>query len=265
MCDLSADGYPEQVTFRRYVALGDSFTEGLGDHDASLPNAVRGWADRVAEVLAHDDFTYANLAIRGRKLLPILAEQVEPALAMKPDLVSIYAGANDVLRPRINIDGLVAAYDVAIGRLVDAGAHAVIFTAYDPGGSQVFGALRGRFAIYNELVRQVAERHGATLVDFWRLRDYRDDRLWDVDRMHLSSAGHQRMAIAVLDALGVRHDLAPLELGDRLVLSVKERRTANVEWATSHAGPWVKRRLTGASSGDDISPRWPTPTPIVRR
>ncbi|MEJ7634581.1 SGNH/GDSL hydrolase family protein [Aeromicrobium sp.] len=250
------------MPFHRYVALGDSFTEGVGDPDPSLPNGVRGWADRVAAVLANDDFTYANLAIRGRQLLPILTTQVEPALEMKPDLVSIYAGANDVLRPRIDIDRLVSAYDVALGRLADAGAHLLVFTAYDPGGSPVFGALRGRFAIYNELVRQVAERHGATLVDFWRLHDYRDDRLWDVDRMHMSSAGHQRMAIAVLDALGVSHDLALSELEDRPVLNAKERRAAHVDWARAHAAPWVKRRLTGVSSGDDLSPRWPTLTPV---
>jgi lysophospholipase L1-like esterase len=252
------------VPFHRYVALGDSFTEGVGDPDASLPNGVRGWADRVAGALAGDDFTYANLAIRGRKLLPILAEQIEPALEMKPDLVSIYAGANDVLRPRVDIDRLVEAYDVALGRLVDAGAHVLTFTAYDPGGSPVFGALRGRFAIYNELVRQVAERHGATLVDFWRLRDYRDDRFWDVDRMHMSSVGHQRMAIAVLDALGVQHDLTMPDLPPRPVLTAKERRAANLEWAKAHAAPWVKRRIQGVSSGDNLSPRWPALAPVAR-
>jgi lysophospholipase L1-like esterase len=251
------------VTFHRYVALGDSFTEGVGDHDPSRPNGVRGWADRVAEVLGRDeDFRYANLAIRGRKLLPILAEQVDPAIEMQPDLVSIYAGANDVLRPRIDVDRLVAAYDEALGRLAGSGAHLVLFTAYDPGGAPVFGALRGRFAIYNELVRELADRHGATLVDFWRLRDYRDDRLWDVDRMHMSSAGHQRMAAAVLDALGVQHDLAPPDLGDRLVLTPRERRAANLQWATAHAAPWVKRRLTGTSSGDALSPRRPVLAPV---
>lgn len=246
------------MTFHRYVALGDSFTEGVGDHDDTRPNGVRGWADRVAEVLANEDFAYANLAIRGRQLMPILAEQVEPALAMKPDLVSIYAGANDVLRPRIDIDRLVGAYDLAIARLVGSGAHVVMFTAYDPGGSPVFGALRGRFAIYNELVRQVADRYGVTLVDFWRLRDYRDDRLWDVDRMHMSAPGHHRMAIAVLDALGVEHALTAYDLGPAPIQTAKERRAAHLEWAKAHAAPWVTRRLTGRSSGDSLSPRWPT-------
>lgn len=254
------------MSFHRFVALGDSFTEGVGDVDASRPNGVRGWADRVAEQLAADagdGFTYANLAIRGRKLLPIVAEQVEPAVAMRPDLVSIYAGANDVLRPRIDIDALMRVYDDAVARLVSGGAHVVLFSAYDPGGSPVFGALRGRFAIYNELVREIAETHGATLVDFWRLRDYRDDRLWDVDRMHMSAAGHQRMAIAVLDALGVRHDLQPLPLAERPVLSSAQRRAAHLEWARAHAAPWVRRRLTGTSSGDLLDPRWPTPAPVT--
>jgi lysophospholipase L1-like esterase len=251
------------VTYHRYVALGDSFTEGVGDPDTTRPNGVRGWADRVAAQLAGDDFAYANLAIRGRKLLPIVAEQIEPAIEMAPDLVSIYAGANDVLRPRVDVDRLVEAYDAAIARLTAAGAHVVMFTAYDPGGAPVFGALRGRFAIYNELVREVADRHDATLVDFWRLRDYRDDRLWDVDRMHMSSAGHQRMAIAVLDALGVEHDLQPLALEERPVLSAADRRAANLDWARTHAGPWVKRRLTGTSSGDGLAPRWPALAPVA--
>lgn len=251
------------MTFQRFVALGDSFTEGVGDPDDMLPNGVRGWADRVAEAMADDDFAYANLAIRGRKMLGILDEQVTPALELKPDLVSIYGGANDILRPRINIDALVAEYDVAMGRIVDAGAHVVTFTAFDPVGSSVFGALRGRFAVYNELVRQVAEKHGATLVDFWRLKDYRDDRLWDVDRMHMSSAGHQRMAIAVLDALGIAHDLQPIDLGERVELSSKQRRSANADWAKSYVAPWVKRRVTGKSSGDSLSPRWPSLTSIA--
>ena len=246
------------VSFRRYVALGDSFTEGVGDHDATLPNGVRGWADRVAAVLASraPDFEYANLAIRGRKLRPILAEQLEPALAMEPDLVTLYAGANDVMRPRIDVDGLVADYDAAVARLVASGARVVLFTAYDPGSHPIFGALRGRFAIYNELVREVAERHATALVDFWRLRDYRDDRMWDDDRMHMSSAGHQRMAMAVLDTLGIEHGLQMLPFAERVALS-------NLTWARTHAAPWIKRRLTGTSSGDSLDPRWPTLAPVT--
>jgi lysophospholipase L1-like esterase len=252
------------VTFSRFVALGDSFTEGVGDVDPDRPNGVRGWADRVAEVLATgtDDFGYANLAIRGRKLRPILAEQLGPAIALEPDLVTLYAGANDIMRPSVDVDGLMVDYDVAVGRLAATGARVVLFTAFDPGGFPVFGTMRGRFAVYNELVREIAERHGTTLVDYWRMREYRDPGMWAEDRMHMSSAGHQRMAMAVLDAIGVDHDLVELDLPPAPLLTKSERRAAHLDWAKAHAAPWVKRRLTGKSSGDALDPRYPTLGPV---
>jgi lysophospholipase L1-like esterase len=251
-------------TWHRYVAIGDSFTEGVGDPDPARPNGLRGWADRVAEVLAgtSDDFGYANLAIRGRKLRGVLEEQMEPALALGPDLVTSYAGANDILRPRVDIDGLATAYDEAVGRLVGSGATVVLFTAFDPGGSAIYRPMRGRFALYTEAVREIADRHQTLLVDFWRMREYRDFGYWDTDRMHLGPAGHQRMAMAVLDTLGVTHSLDALPPTAHHELSGRELRAKNIEWARTHAAPWVHRRLTGRSSGDSISPRRPALAPI---
>ena len=248
------------MTFQRYVAIGDSFTEGVGDPDPTRPNGLRGWADRVAEVLARQDpgFGYANLAIRGRKLPGILEEQLEPALALQPDLVTVYAGANDILRPKVDIDALAERYDVALGRLAGTGARLLVFTAFDPGGSAIYRPLRGRFALYNEFVRDSAARHGASIVDFWRLRDYRDWRYWDPDRMHMGPAGHQRMATEVLDVLGIEHDLRPLPLVDRPTPTRSEQRHENLTWAREMAIPWVHRRLTGRSSGDGLDPRYPT-------
>ena len=252
------------MNFTRYVAIGDSFTEGVGDPDESRPNGWRGWADRVAEVLAERDpaFRYANLAIRGRKLRGVLEEQLEPALALAPDLATSYAGANDILRPRVDIDANSAAYDEAVGRLAATGATVVLFTAFDPGGSAIYRPLRGRFALYTEAVREIAERHGTRLVDFWRMREYRDFGYWDTDRMHLGPAGHQRMAMAVLDALEVPHSLEALPPTVPPELTGREMRAKNVEWVRTHAGPWVHRRVTGRSSGDGISPKRPGLTPI---
>jgi len=248
--------------YRRFVALGDSFTEGVGDPDPQRPNGVRGWADRVAEALAASapDLGYANLAIRGRKLLPVLAEQLEPALALQPDLVTIYAGANDILRPSVDLDALAAAYDDGLAALTATGARVLVWTAFDPGGSATYRLLRGRFALYSEFVRESADRHGATVVDFWRLREYRDWGLWDDDRMHMGPAGHQRMAIEVLDTLGVPHDLEPLDPTERPVLGRRDALRGNAEWIRTSAAPWVHRRLTGRSSGDGLSPRFATLT-----
>ena len=198
----------------------------------------------------------------------ILDEQLEPALALQPDLVTIYAGANDILRPRVDIDALVAAYDAALGRLAaHRRAASWCSTAFDPGGSAIYRPLRGRFALYNELVREIADRHGAAVVDFWRLREYRDWRLLgrrpdahgpgrppaDGDR----GARHPRRRRT--PSSRCRSDAAP-------ELTGAEQLREDLAWARELAGPWVHRRLTGRSSGDAISPeatrRWP---PIVYR
>ncbi len=247
------------MSYARYVALGDSFTEGVGDPDPTRPNGVRGWADRFAAALDRAQgggLSYANLAIRGRKLRPILAEQLDAALALKPDLVTIYAGANDIMRPKVDLDGILADYDEAVRRLVDSGAHVVMFTSADPGDTRIYALVRRRFERYCARVRQIAARHGATLVDYWHIADYRDPRMWDTDRMHMSAAGHQRMAIAVLDALGVAHDLRPLPLDPLPARTVRQRIADNARWTVAYLGPWIKRRVTGRSSGDGLAPRF---------
>ena len=102
--------------FSSLVSIGDSFTEGVGDE---LPDGrVRGWADLVALGLAQastEPFGYANLAIRGRLLEPIVTEQLDAAIALAPSLISINGGGNDMLRPQFTIaavaERLLAAVD----------------------------------------------------------------------------------------------------------------------------------------------------------
>ena len=249
---------------KRLVVMGDSFTEGVGDDDPAAPNGVRGWADRVAEQLAAREpgFRYANLAVRGKLLPQVLGEQLEPGLALEPDLVSLYAGGNDLMRPKVDIDALAERYDDALTRLAATGARLVVFTAFDPGGSAIYRPLRGRFALYNEFVRDSARRLGADVVDFWRLREYRDLRYWDADRMHMGPAGHQRMALEVLETLGVPHRLEALPLVDAAPLTRAEQRRENLDWMRTMAIPWVHRRLTGRSSGDGVDPKRSTLLPI---
>jgi lysophospholipase L1-like esterase len=249
---------------KRLVSLGDSFTEGVGDDDPAAPNGVRGWADRVAEQLAarEPDFRYANLAIRGKLLGQVLAEQLEPALAMAPDLVTLYAGGNDLMRPKVDIDGLMAGYETAVGGWRAPGARLVLFTGVDGVEDALFRKIRGRVAIYNEHVRGIAARHGALLVDMWAMRQLRDRRLWAPDRLHLNPLGHAEVAIAALAVLGVDHPLAATELGPRDVLSPAQRRAQNLRWAQEHALPWVRRRLRGESSGDTLTAKRPALAPV---
>jgi lysophospholipase L1-like esterase len=252
----------------RYVAIGDSFTEGIGDPEPAVPGGHRGWADRVAEVLSEtaaggpEGFAYANLAIRGRLLDQILAEQLEAAMELRPDLITISAGGNDVIRPRSDPDDITARYETALRRLVSGGATVVVFTGPDPGRTPVLGRVRGKAAVYNENVRALASRYGARVADLWALDVLRDPRMWAPDRLHFSPIGHHTIARLVLDVLEVPNELEPFR--PELLPRTGWRRATreNIDWAREYFVPWIGRRLTGRSSGDGIQPKRPVPRAV---
>lgn len=238
----------------RYVALGDSFTEGIGDPHPASANGLRGWADMVAAALAdhNSDFRYANLAVRGRTMDDVLDNQLEAALALQPDFVTIYAGLNDLLKIRTDIDAMMARYGDALARLQRVGARVLTFTAADIGSIPVFRRLRGRAAIYNELLREIVDELGLDLVDFWRMTEFRDQRLWDGDRIHLSPIGHLRIAMRVLDELAVPHPLTyPADVEFSNVRSLR----SDLHWAAMFAAPWVLRRVRRLTPGAGIEPK----------
>ena len=251
--------------FHRYVALGDSFTEGIGDPDPNAPGGHRGWADRVAEVLARgtDDFAYANLAVRGKLIRQIADDQVAPAIALSPDLITVSAGGNDVIRPGTDPDEIGELFDEVIARLSVTGATIVVFTGVDVGFSGVFRALRGKVAIYNENVRKVAEKHGCLVADQWALTEVQDERMWSPDRLHLNPLGHHTVARMVLETLGVHHDLQPMEPEPLPERTWRQARAQDLSWAREYFVPWIVRRIKGVSSGDNLPPKRPVPAPVT--
>ncbi|MBC7724503.1 MAG: SGNH/GDSL hydrolase family protein [Burkholderiaceae bacterium] len=244
----------------RYVALGDSFTEGIGDPEPRSMGGNRGWADRVAEVLATktDDFAYANLAIRGRLLQQILDEQVEPALELRPDLVTISAGGNDLIRPNTDPDDIASRLDCGIGSLRSQGATVVVFTGPDIGGTPVLNRSRGKVAIFNENLRAISVRHDAIVADMWAMTELADPRMWAPDRLHFSPIGHNTIARMVLDSLGVVNGLEPYAPEHLPHRPWRQARVEDFGWAREYLVPWVLRRVRHQSSGDNISAKRPT-------
>ena len=250
-----------------FVALGDSFTEGVGDRDPRLPNGVRGWADRVAEKLAKADpgWKYANLAIRSKRLRHIVSEQLEPALRMRPTQVTLYAGGNDILDLKTDMAALMADYEKLVARLTDTGAILVLFTGFDVRVSPLLEPLKKRNTFYNQQVRAIAEKHGAVLVDYWCLDAFHDRRMWDSDRLHMSKAGHKYLAGQVLDHLGVPHKITPKDWAPPPRLNLREWERRQRRWVHDWVLPLFGRKLRGVTLGDKLSPRWPEPVKVPRK
>ncbi len=294
----AADRFPApDFAPQRFVAIGDSFTEGVGDELAD--GSVRGWADLFAAVLsrswatdagpetaAGDDHIggaegnhrgrgaggtrsaalstgYANLAVRGKLLGQIIDDQLDPALALRPDLVTFAGGGNDILRPRANLSALLRLVDLAVARLVDSGSTVVMFTGPDPCDQLPLGQrIRANGSRLADGARTVAGRRGAALVDLWAVTELREPRFWAADRLHLNAAGHREAAGRVLDELGLARpdgwatgrDGGPVDYGRGF--------RDHLGFYREHVGPWVRRRLTGRSSGDQRPPKRPELRPV---
>jgi lysophospholipase L1-like esterase len=257
--------------FASYVAIGDSFTEGL--NDPAPGGGFRGWADRLAGMLAvrYPGLRYASLAVRGKLLRQIVRDQVPAAVALLAEhdaqtpsagLVSIAGGGNDILRPGGDPDTLAELLDSAVARLRQGGSRVLMFTGFDPVAFPVLRLLRGRIAAYNMHLRAIADNQGCDLVDLWSMRFLRDPAAWSTDRLHLTAESHRRVALRAADVLGLPVDEDwRLPVRDQRATWLTSRRD-DARWAREFLLPWVNRRLHGTSSGDGRLAKRPALEPV---
>lgn len=243
----------------KFAVIGDSFAEGLGDEWPD--GSPRGWADLVAGGLAatsDHQVDYANLAVRGKLLAPILDDQLPAALALGPDLLSVSGGNNDILRPRVSIAANAGRIAAGLDAAVRTGTDVLFVTVADMTRHLPLGRLvRRRGDEYADHIRSWADRPNVTVVDNWTDPVFHDSALWAPDRLHLNTLGHRRVAANVLTALG-----ATAPTWDEVVRPAA--RASTLEHLRVHVLPWVGRRLTGRSSGDGRGPKSATLGPVRR-
>lgn len=252
--------------FARYVALGDSSTEGLDDPDGR--GHYRGWADRLAAHVARtqESLLYANLAVRGRTTREILERQLAPALAMRPDLATVFSGTNDVLRRRFDADTLREDIGTIQHALRAVGATVLTFTLPDLSSVVPFaGRVAPKVARLNQVLREVSAATGTILVDLAAHPVAADPRLWSEDRLHANALGHERIAAALAHAIGLPGaDLRWTEpLPSRPSPTRAARAAAELRWTRDHFIPWVWRHARGRSSGDGITAKRPALAPVL--
>jgi lysophospholipase L1-like esterase len=251
--------------FARYVALGDSQTEGLNDPDGV--GGFRGWADRFAELVAttSPDLHYANLAVRGLLVGQIRQNQLTAAVGLRPDLATVLGGLNDMLRPSFDQDAVLGDLDTMLTALTDAGA--VTLTCTFPDIAEVaplFRRLAPRVRAYNAGVRSVAAARNAIVVDFAAHGVGSDLRLWSPDRIHANPDGHALIAAAFAHGLGLpgfdEEWTRPLPPGARR--GSLGRAGTELRWVGGTVLPWAVRRARGRSSGDGRVAKRPELTPV---
>jgi len=253
------------MIFQRFIALGDSFTEGMTDE--IIDGNFRGWADRVADVLTTQttDFTYMNLAIRGKLVKQVAEDQVPQALPFingNETLVSFHAGANDVLRPNYRPENVFPIYNDSVRQLAATGATLMLFTVLERTGNtgKTADMWAERFSTFNKNVRAMAAEVGAIIVDANEEKFLSDRRLLAFDRLHLNDLGHGRVAQGVLEVLGMPFDpnwRKPLPVAKPTPWIIKK--AISVAWFITFALPWIWRRVRGKSSGDGRSAKYPKP------
>ena len=254
------------MAFQRLIVCGDSYSEGMTDE--IVDGKYRGWADRVADVMAqaHDGFTYVNLAVRGKLIGQVVEDQVPTALAFvtgSDTLVSFHAGANDALRPGYQAAIAIPLYQEAVRLIAQSGATVMLFTVLENTGNKGKGAelWQKRFSEFNNGVRAVGAEVGAIVVDANQETFFSDRRFLAFDRLHLNAEGHHRVAQAVLERINLpfspawRTPLPP----EKKSSWVKEK-AITVAWICVFVLPWILRRLQGKSSGDGRSAKFPIPT-----
>lgn len=251
--------------YNRFIVCGDSYSEGMTDE--VVDGSYRGWADRVADEMAKhsENFTYANLAIRGKLVNQVVEDQVPEAIKFitgKDTLISFHAGANDALRPGYDAAKTIAQYQNAVRELSKTGATILLFTVLEDTGNKGRGSevWKKRFSEFNKAIREVAAEVGAIITDANDLDFFKDNRFLAFDRLHLNAEGHWRVSQGVLEVLNYPNDPAwKVPLPPAKPTPWLKARITGVLWFFVFALPWIIRRLQGKSSGDGRSAKYPQP------
>lgn len=251
--------------FSRYVALGDSSTEGIDDPNES--GGYRGWSQRLAErvAAAQGGLLYANLAVRGLTTAQVRARQLDAALALQPDLATVFCGTNDVTAPRFDADKVAADIAHMQRALVAGGATVLSFTLPDLTPLMPLARLIApRIAALNRALADASRNTGSILVDFAAHPVATDARLWSEDRIHANSAGHVRIAAALAHALRLPGSDASWSdpFPTALAQSSLQRFAAEARWVRRHLLPWIAHGIMGRSSADGRAPKRPQLGPV---
>jgi len=243
--------------YRSYVAIGDSLSEGLGDFTFDHQREYNGWTDRLAALLSLDaeargtDFHYANLALRGSKLRKIMGEQLEAALRLQPDLVTIMAGSNDFMTKDADYPEVERIYSEGLQLLLSAGCDVVVANTIRPSHLRFFKKVLPRAHRMSAMIERVAAELGIPVIDVHGIAEFSQLAYWAEDMVHFSGHGHIRVANEAADLLGLKHRIPQAQPHE--MVAPGRGPIDTIRWVIVWVIPFIERRLRGTSSGDGMT------------
>ncbi len=237
----------------------------MGDRFFHTHRVGSGWTDRLAHLLSTDaegrghDFEYANIAIRGSKLEGIMDDQLEHALALRPDLVTILAGSNNFFSNAETVERLERIFRTGLQRLKIAGIHVIVANTINPCHLRFFGPVRPNAERMSRMIEHVAAELGFPVIDVYGMSELEHLEFWHRDMVHFSEIGHTHIAnaaAAVLDTTArfTAPQYEPSFATDRPL-------GETVAWFLRDVVPFIERRLRRTSSGVGIAPKLPALVP----
>lgn len=243
--------------YRSYVAMGDSLTEGLGDDGFEQDRTNKGWADRLATLLARQaafsghSFDYANLALRGSNSLHILTAQLERALELKADLVTIMTGANDLSWLPWRKKAIDHMLRGALVRLYEVGSHVVLINTVRPAHTTLAKVMIPRSREMSAIIARIAAEFGTPVVDVHSMREFERLDFWSNDLVHFSSNGHVRITNEVASTLALDCRDESAHRAGRTQLGIG----SFVSWLCRDVIPFWSRKVRGVTSGLGRQPK----------
>lgn len=245
--------------YTSFVALGDSLSEGLGDTLVKPNQTFGGWADRLALLLAQEcrehqlNFDYANFALRGSKTNTIMVKQADQAIQAKPDLITVMAGANDMLAGSRKLLEVEHAMRRGLMKLTESGAKVVLVNLADPNHTLLSKSIRKPVKAMTQLINRMGAEFSLTVVDLHSDSDFSNLEFWSDDFAHFSTAGHIRVTNLVAKAIGLKHRWPESEI--RELAKPSQSVKALGKLLVNEGFPLILRRMQNRTSGDHLSPK----------
>ncbi|MGP4044279.1 SGNH/GDSL hydrolase family protein [Streptomyces sp. 2A115] len=231
----------------RFVALGDSLTEGVGD---PVGDGWRGWAALLADGIAPADapVEFVNFAVSGSQTRDVLERQTPAALAVRPDVASVVIGVNDTLRCTFDIHAVAERLDKVYAAFTGQGAMLLTACLPDPGAmlglpGALARPLARRQRAVNAVVHALSERYGAVHLHAAEGAWVTDRAMWSADRLHPGERGHRQFA-AHFHGLLAREGIATGATPSLEPEFPVPTRSASLWWLATAGTGWMARRCT---------------------